>query len=129
MAITPGQQLHALPTLLSDFRPKFDFTNFFADVKSVTDVSEMTDGRGLTWNLQDSRMEGGSDSPAADDEVHSNSDVGHTDTINGKPLHSIIGEDSPSASSPDTAGHGRIASASPRLPSDNNNSTLASQGE
>ncbi|PAV57213.1 hypothetical protein WR25_11454 [Diploscapter pachys] len=73
--LTQQQQLQAqltqtfsLPTMLSEFRPKFDFSSFLEQKASL--------------NLGDeNRIDGGSDSPSpADDEIHSNSDAGgHND--------------------------------------------------
>ncbi|EYC40785.1 hypothetical protein Y032_0598g463 [Ancylostoma ceylanicum] len=64
-----NQQVPSIPTMLPDFRPKFDFNNVIESCQKST-------------NGDESRIDGGSDSPTPnDDEVHSNSDGAEMSTF------------------------------------------------
>ncbi|VDM61949.1 unnamed protein product [Angiostrongylus costaricensis] len=86
-----NQQVPSIPTMLAEYRPKFDFNN-------------------------ESRIDGGSDSPTPnDDEVHSNSDGAEMSSF---PHIKQVGEES-TASSPDLSIMNSIASSSPKhIPND-----------
>uniref|UniRef100_A0A1I7XVX2 Homeobox domain-containing protein n=1 Tax=Heterorhabditis bacteriophora TaxID=37862 RepID=A0A1I7XVX2_HETBA len=98
-----NQQVPSMPTMLTDFRPKFDFNNLIESCQKST-------------NGDDSRIDGGSDSPTPnDDEVHSNSDG-----ANEMMLFPHMKQES-TASSPDLSMHitNSLASSSPKhMPTD-----------
>ncbi|VDL80794.1 unnamed protein product [Nippostrongylus brasiliensis] len=98
-----NQQVPSIPTMLPDFRPKFDFNNIIESCQKSS-------------NGDESRIDGGSDSPTPnDDELHSNSDGAEMSSF---PHIKQVGEES-TASSPDLSVINSIASSSPKhIPND-----------
>ncbi|XGW34869.1 hypothetical protein V3C99_018708 [Haemonchus contortus] len=96
-------EVPSIPTILPDFRPKFDFNNIIESYQKNS-------------NGDESRIDGGSDSPTPnDDELHSNSDGAEMSTF---PHIKQVGEES-TASSPDLSVINSIASSSPKhIPND-----------
>ncbi|VDO56173.1 unnamed protein product [Haemonchus placei] len=94
----PALAVPSIPTILPDFRPKFDFNNIIESYQKSS-------------NGDESRIDGGSDSPTPnDDELHSNSDGAEI---------SIIQFQESTASSPDLSVINSIASSSPKhIPND-----------